>query len=275
MKPRNTVLAISWVTLVIFISLLQIWAIYDPIAQNEKKDFIDTENQKLPEIIVNEEKIEEMPKAEKTVTKKQAEDENTKNISQEIPESINLKVPFYSQAPDGNWSLPWKEACEESSVVLAYSFLQDKELTKQTFKSEVLEIVELQKELLGKFIDTSMAETAQFLEEYYDYTDYQIIDNPGLEDIKSHLSQGHPIIAPFAGKKLWNSFFTNGGPRYHVLVITWYDDKEDVFYTNDVWTSRGEHFAYEQSVIMDALHDLVPNGQWDITDWEKRILVMK
>ncbi|MGB2111138.1 MAG: hypothetical protein ACPHY8_04730 [Patescibacteria group bacterium] len=143
-----------------------------------------------------------MPKAEKTVTKKQAEDENTKNISQEIPESINLKVPFYSQAPDGNWSLPWKEACEESSVVLAYAFLQEKELTKQTFKSEVLEIVELQKELLGKFIDTSMAETAQFLEEYYDYTDYQIIDNPGLEDIKSHLSQGHPIIAPFAGKKL-------------------------------------------------------------------------
>ena len=120
-----------------------------------------------------------------------------------------------------------------------------------------------------------MDETAQFLEAYYDYTDYEIIDNPSLEEIKSHLSQWHPIVAPFAWKKLWNSFFTNGGPRYHVLVITWYDDSQDVFYTNDVWTSRGEHFAYEQSVIMDALHDLVPNGQWNITDWAKRILVMK
>lgn len=244
-----------------------------PSYQKQEK-FIDTENQQLPEIIVNEEKIQTMPKAEKTVTKKQAEDENNQS-SDEIPQSINLKVPFYPQAPDGNWSLPWKEACEESSVILAHAFINDQEITKEEFKNEILQIVELQKELFWKFIDTSMAETAQFLEAYYDYTDYEIIDNPSLEEIKSHLSQWHPIVAPFAWKKLWNSFFTNGGPRYHVLVITWYDDSQEVFYTNDVWTSRGEHFAYEQSVIMDALHDLVPNGQWNITDWAKRILVMK
>ena len=245
----------------------------DNVKQSKQtEDFIDTENQNLPEIIVNEEKIQTMPKAQETISKSQAEQQSKTDT---LPESINLEVPFYPQAPDWNWSLPWKEACEESSVVLAHAFVNDQTITKEEFKNEILQIVELQKELFGKFIDTSMAETAEFLEEYYDYKDYEIIDNPSLEDIKSHLSQWHPIVAPFAGKKLWNSFFTNGGPRYHVLIITGYDDAQDVFYTNDVWTSRGQHFAYEQSVIMDALHDLVPNGEWNITDGAKRILVMK
>ncbi len=101
----------------------------------------------------------------------------------------------------------------------------------------------------------------------------EIIDNPTIEDLKRELAQWHPIIAPFAGKKLWNSFFTNGGPRYHMLVIVWYNDS--FFITNDVGTSRWKDFAYSYNVIMDSLHDLVPEWEWNIADWAKRVLVIK
>jgi len=95
-------------------------------------------------------------------------------------------------------------------VIQAYYYVTGKELSKDTFRSEILSIVDVQENILGKYIDTSMSETAQFLEEYYDYTDYEIIDNPSIDDMKRELAQGHPIIAPFAGKELGNSFFTNG-----------------------------------------------------------------
>jgi hypothetical protein len=85
--------------------------------------------------------------------------------------------------------------------------------------------------------------------------------------------QGHPIVAPFAGKKLWNSHFTSGWPRYHMLVIRWYDEK--YFYTNDVGTRHGENFPYTYATIMDALHDLVEVGAGDITEGAKRILVIR
>jgi hypothetical protein len=36
------------------------------------------------------------------------------------------------------------------------------------------------------------------LEEFYNYKNYEIIDNPTVEDLKKELAQGHPIVAPFA-----------------------------------------------------------------------------
>lgn len=36
-----------------------------------------------------------------------------------LPEKINLDIPFFSQAPDGDRTLPWKDACEEASITLA------------------------------------------------------------------------------------------------------------------------------------------------------------
>jgi hypothetical protein len=107
---------------------------------------------------------------------------------------------------------------------------------------------------------------------YPDFGSTKIIENPTIEQLKIELAQWHPIIAPFAGKELGNSNFTNGWPRYHMLVIRGYDDK--YFYTNDVWTKRGENFPYTYEVVMWALHDLIPVGQWDIREWAKRVLVL-
>jgi hypothetical protein len=62
-----------------------------------------------------------MPKVEEKVEKKDIDKEKNK---EELPAEINLNVPFFPQAPDANWNQPWKDACEESSVVLAYHFVK-------------------------------------------------------------------------------------------------------------------------------------------------------
>lgn len=235
-----------------------------------KDDFVETDDEWMPEILIEEET--EVPEFWWDVEKDEID---TEENSINIPSQINLKVPFFAQAPDWDWSLPWKEACEEASLALAFHFVNWDDITKEEFKSDLTEMFDLQENIFWKYIDTSIAETAQLLEEYYDYDNYEVIEEPTVDDLKRELSQWNPIVAPFAWKKLWNSYYTNWWPRYHMLVIVWYDDEQWVFITNDVWTSRWMNFPYEYDVIMNSLHDLVPRWEWDILDWEKRVLVIR
>lgn len=249
---------------------IKTWSALTWVIKETKENFVDTEKEVAPEIMVEEEYVEMMPKVEETVEKHEIDKE--KHVK-EPPKEINLKVPFFPQAPDADWSLPWKEACEEASISLAYHFVHWDNLTKEEFKEDILWMVELQKNLFWKYVDTSIKETAKLLEEYYWYSNYEIIKNPSIEDIKKELALWHPIIAPFAWKELGNSFFTNGWPRYHMLVIVGYNDS--FFLTNDVWTSRWENFTYSYETIMESMHDLVPEWEGDILNWEKVVLVLK
>lgn len=261
--------------------------------EDQDWDFVDTEWTNLPEIIVdpnvdipepdiepeekdiiqdeNKELIDEIEEIQDS-TSNAEEKLEIAEIQNQFPEAMNLAIPFYAQAPDGDRSLPWKEACEESSLSLAAAYLQERELSKDEFKKEVLEMVTVQERIFWDYIDTNMEQTQQLFEEYYWFGKTKLIDNPTLAQLEAELAQGHPIIAPFAWKLLWNSNFTDWWPRYHVLVIRWYDDT--YFYTNDVGTKRGENFPYTHETIMNALHDLVRENEWDITDWKKRILVL-
>lgn len=245
---------------------------------------IDTEGTDLPEIIVNESVDIPKPKASdkdlaevreenKELIEDLAEVQSTEQIATiGLPNEVNLDIPFFAQAPDGDWSLPWKEACEEASLALAAAYLTDERLSKSEFKQQILDMTGIEENQFGTYIDTNMEQTAQLFEQYYGIGTTKIIDNPTIEQIQSELASGHPIIAPFAGKKLGNSYFTNGGPRYHVLVVRGYDEK--YFYTNDVGTKRGENFPYDHDTFMYALHDLVPDGTGDIETGAKRILVL-
>jgi len=59
--------------------------------------------------------------AYKPVGKKMPEPLIQEKIAEEksiLPESYNLGVPFTSQAPEANWQIPFKEACEEASVLM-------------------------------------------------------------------------------------------------------------------------------------------------------------
>jgi len=185
------------------------------------------------------------------------------------PSEINLDVPFFPQAPDADWGMPWQEACEEAASILAYYSIADKPLTKEKFTAEIHGLVEWENKNFGDYKHTNIAQTAEMIKGYFGFQDLVIIDNPTVEQIKEQLSKGHIIVAPFAGRQLGNPFYSNEGPLYHMMVIKGYDEKH--FITNDVGTKRGENFIYSYDTIMSAMHE------WNDTDMNlgaKKVIVM-
>ncbi len=223
-------------------------------AQNDRSVAVSDDTK--PPLIINE------------ISTQQTNNSSLITHNSQLPATINHNVPFFPQAPDGNRSLPWAEACEEASIALANYFIKNKPLTRDQFRADLLAMVDRQMELFKDYIHTSIAQTKQLYLDFYGGAAY-ILDNPSIRDMKAILAQWHVIVAPFAGRKLGNPHYSGQWPWYHMLIIRGYDD--NYFYTNDVWTRRGENFKYTHTVIMEALHDL---NYDDINAWAKRILVI-
>jgi hypothetical protein len=178
-------------------------------------------------------------------------DNSAPNIS--IPEELNLKMTFYSQAPFGDWSLPWQEACEESSALLIANTYFGHNWTREQFNEEILKLVDWQNQNFGHYEHTDMAETATILN---DYLNLETIthENPTLDDFKEILSRGNFIIIPFSGQTLGNPYYTGEGPVYHVVVVKGYT-KDGKIITHDVGTRHGEDYVYSWPTVEKSLHD--------------------
>lgn len=188
---------------------------------------------------------------------------------EQIPTTFNLSLTFFSQAPDANWNLPRQEACEEASVILAAYYINNNNLTKDIMRRDILWLVQRQKDVFGDYIHTTAQQTKEMYDRYYGDGSSKIIENPTIDDIKKEIAQWNIIIAPFAWRLLWNPHYSGIWPRYHMMVIKWYDDTH--FYTHDVWTAHGENFKYSHQIIINANHDYVDG---DITQWAKRMIVL-
>ncbi|MBI5421773.1 C39 family peptidase [Candidatus Peregrinibacteria bacterium] len=169
------------------------------------------------------------------------------------PTAINLAVPFYPQAPDGNWDAPWQEACEEASSVQAVYYATGKALTKDQFRAEILALVDWENNTFGSYEHTTVEQTARMIREALGFSDFEIVENPTVDQLKGVLAKGSVVVAPFSGKDLKNPFYSNGGPLYHMMVIRGFDSKN--FIVNDVGTKRGENFIYPYARIMETMHD--------------------
>lgn len=170
------------------------------------------------------------------------------------PSALSMDLPFYSQAPFGNWDYPWQEACEEASIALVANLYLNHNWSREEFNEELLRLVEWEKATFGAYEHTTVEETARMIQENYGLQTV-ILDNPSYSDLQRAIAQGHLIVAPFAGKELGNPNFTNGGPVYHMLVIKGYDATKNQVVTHDVGTRNGEDYVYSWSVISSALHD--------------------
>ena len=191
---------------------------------------------------------------------------NNVNVEPEpivLPDEINLDVPFTSQAPHSNWDLPYQEACEEASAITVHYYYQGKTFTKDIADQEILDLVDWQNNYFGDYLDTTAVETADMIKEYWGYEKVELIYDPTIEDIKTQIASGRPVIIPSAGRELGNPNFTSPGPIYHMLVVRGYTESK--FITNDVGTRNGENYQYDYDVLMDAIHDWndgdVNNGQ--------------
>ena len=186
----------------------------------------------------------------------------------ELKTSVNIEVPFFSQAPFSNWDYPWQEACEEASVLNVANLYLEKNYNLDSFNAEELRLIDWENSYFGDYKHTTVAQTAEMINKQYGLR-AEIRENPDFEDIQTILNKGHLIIAPFAGKLLGNPNFRSGGPNYHMLVIKGYDAEKMQIITNDVGTRKGANYVYDWDVIDNALNDW---DDGDITLGAKKII---
>lgn len=173
-----------------------------------------------------------------------------------IPASINLAVPFTSQAPHANWEQPYQDACEEASlymVKLFYDGRQESQIAVDEADLELQRLFEAERALFGSDKDATAAQVAILAEQQYGFERIEVLSRPSVEDLKAHLAAGRPVIIPAAGRLLGNPFFRAPGPLYHMLVLRGYTDT--TFITNDPGTRRGRAYTYSYATIMNAMHD--------------------
>ncbi len=190
---------------------------------------------------------------EQATIEEKAEIEKKESELEPLPSTYDTDVLFASQAPFANWSLPYQEACEEASLIMAYKYFANQALDKKIMDDEIKGLVEWQLDNFGYYTDTNLEEVAIIANEYFNL-DVEISDNVSIENIKRQLVNGNLIIIPASGRDLGNPNFTTPGPLFHMLVIRGYDRNE--FITNDPGTRKGLKFKYKYQTLIDAIHDL-------------------
>lgn len=170
-----------------------------------------------------------------------------------LPSELNLKLTFYSQAPFGDWDYPWQEACEEASMLLVANTYFNRDWSREEFRDEILKLVDWETRTFGDYKHTDVLQNTRILSELFGLKSV-VMEDPTYGDVQRSLAKGHFLIAFFAGKRLGNPFYKNGGPNYHVMVIKGYKEGEKII-TADVGTRHGEDYVYTWDVVQNALHD--------------------
>lgn len=174
-------------------------------------------------------------------------------IKRDIPEEMNIAVPFISQAPKFVWDQKHEEACEEAAMLMAKRYFKS-ELVGSADDSEngLNQIINYEMDTLGFFESTTANQSARIIIEMF-ALNAELKLNPTVSDIKTAISEGKLVITPAAGRQLRNPFYKQPGPIYHYLLIKGYTKTQ--FITNDPGTKRGENYPYDFEVVMDAVHD--------------------
>ncbi len=186
-----------------------------------------------------------------------------------LPPATNIDVPFISQAPTGNWSEPWKNACEETSIYMVSSFYADDTIKRDEAIKHIREIIATKNKEFQVSADESLEKISELIKLLGLPWSTEIVTDPSLEDIKKQLAKNQPIIAPVFAPAL---HYSAGGPDYHVMVITGYDDKTSEFIVNDPAIKNGKGIRFKYDVFMKAIHDL---NQKNYKAGEKALLFTK
>jgi uncharacterized protein YvpB len=185
-----------------------------------------------------------------------------------IPASVQISVPFTTQAPFANWDPLHEEACEEASLIMVKHFLDKTNINSEEQAEEEIKALVAWETEHGYKEDVTLEEIAEIAEAYYGLKNSTITTGITINDIKMALVAGKPVIIPAAGRILPNPNFRNGGPNYHMLVVTGYD--EEGFITNDPGTRKGYNFRYTYEGLYNAIHDFT---EGDMLKGPKRMLI--
>ncbi len=195
-----------------------------------------------------------------------------KPTTQPGSKGANLAVPFTSQAPKADWSMPYQEACEETSLLMVNAYLTGAgAFTPATADAQILALVDWEKEHFGYYEDTTADEVAEMARERFGFAKSRAVKITSISDIKAQIDKGLPVILPAAGRQLHNPNFSGAGPLFHMLVVKGYT-KEGKIITNDPGTRRGADYVYDADVLWNAIHDW--NGG-DVEHGAKKMIVVE
>lgn len=175
-------------------------------------------------------------------------------------QTFSLNIPYISESPDGDWSGPWKNACEEASIAMVEFFYQGKtSATIEEAKNFMQRLFDLQDERWGSNANSDAARTVEIINDYTSFS-ASVKENPTIEDIKNEVSAGRPVITLHYGKDLRNPNipFLRTGSYYHMMVVTGFDDFAEQFIVNDDGDTRtGENHRYGYDLFMNSIHDYI------------------
>lgn len=189
---------------------------------------------------------------------------------------IELRVPFTSQAPFGNWKdQRQQDGCEEASVLMAMRWARNRSLTKEQAEKAILGMAEFEQKFYNNYHDTSVKDTLQrLIKGYAKYEKAKTVYDIGTGDIVRELEKGRLVIIPANGQKLQNSNFTRPGPERHNLVVKGYDYEKKEFITNDPGTRRGEGYRYKEKILFDSIIDYPTGRHAPIKEERKAMIVV-
>lgn len=170
-------------------------------------------------------------------------------------------VPFAPQSPVGARGNPvFENACEEAVLLMSYSWAVGEPLLKEEAYTEILNMAEYETANFGFNEDTSAADTARLMKEYFGYDRFRVEDGVAARDIIPELLKGNLVIIPVNGQKLGNPRFEPPGPRVHMILVRGYDFSRNEFIVHDPGTQFGRNYRYSFDVVTDAFEDY-PSGK--------------
>jgi hypothetical protein len=199
----------------------------------------------------------------------------TNNPPASPAKSILLAVPFFSQAPFGEWSdILFQNACEEASVIMAMHWVAKTPVTLEQAKQEILDLTDYEYKTYGEATDRSAADTAKLFKDYYHYSNVREREGISTKDIKAEIQAGHLVIVPLNGQILKNPYYSGAGPDHHMLVVIGFDAHTDEFITNDVGTRHGEKFRYGEARFQASLQDYPTGNDLPATPGKTAMIVV-
>jgi uncharacterized protein YvpB len=184
-----------------------------------------------------------------------------------LPQSVQLNVPYTSQAPLGEWSDSRQQyGCEEASIMMAMMWAWGTSVPPEELKRGIIGMAEYEKVFFGFHEDTSAQDTAQLMQDYFssagvargvgEEPDAKVwvraAENISTNDIKNELAQGHLVIVP-VNTRLLGSALHRYGPVRHTVVVTGYDQQSGEIMIHDPFFSRAQNYRVKETALNSAL----------------------
>ncbi|MFA6050637.1 MAG: C39 family peptidase [Candidatus Paceibacterota bacterium] len=184
-----------------------------------------------------------------------------------LKSKMTLQVAFMSEAPDGNWTNPWSNACEETVTLMADKYYAGKKsIGISEAKEYLINLFDKEEELFGTNRNSDSKQMLEIISKYANFKG-EIKINPTADEIKKEIAAGRPVISLHRGFDLKNPNieFSPTRSSYHTIIVVGYDDEKQAFITHDPGDEKdGEYLAYGYDLFMDSLHDY--NVEDDKTD---------